>query len=151
MHDENTPDVLVTGYVPHRAHPGDAGYDLVAQENLVVGPGERALVSTGVQIALPDGYAALVVPRSGLALKHGVGVVNGPGVIDAGYRGEIKVIVINHDPSQSFSIRVGDRIAQLVFQRVIQPRFHMVDTLPGSDRSEGGFGSTGVAAGKDTV
>ena len=149
VRDENNPDVLVIGYVPGRAHPGDAGYDLVAQESHVIGPGERVLVSTGIHLALPDGYAALVVPRSGLALKHGIGVVNGPGLIDAGYRGEVKVIVINHDPSESFSISVGDRIAQLVFHRVIEPRFHIVEKLPGSDRSEGGFGSTGQGAGKD--
>lgn len=143
-----TPDVLVTGYVPPRSHPGDAGYDLVAAEGAVLRPGERALIATGLRLALPDGYAAFVLPRSGLALKHGLGVVNGPGLIDAGYRGEVKVILINHDQSETFHVSQGDRIAQLVIQRVSHPRFHLVDTVPGSDRSAGGFGSTGVADSK---
>ena len=145
MEPENQPDVLVTGYIPTYAHPGDAGCDLVSQEAVTLGPGERALVSTGLHIALPAGFAAFVLPRSGMALKHGIGVVNGPGLIDAGYRGEIKVILINFDRDESFSISVGDRIAQLVIQPVSQPRFHLVETLPGSDRSAGGFGSTGKA------
>lgn len=150
MEYENDPDVLVSGYVPAYAHPGDAGCDLVSQENLTLNPGQRALVSTGLHIALPAGFAAFVLPRSGMALNHGIGVVNGPGLIDAGYRGEIKVILINFDPQESFSISVGDRIAQLVIQPVSQARFHLVDKLPGSDRSAGGFGSTGYAAKRET-
>jgi dUTP pyrophosphatase len=137
-------DVLVTGAVPLYAHPGDAGADLVAQSSHVLAPGERVLVDTGVSLALPDGYVAYVMPRSGLALKHGIALVNSPGVIDAGYRGEIKIIVINHDPQEKFRISKGDRIAQLVIHQVSHAIFHPVGSLPGSDRSTGGFGSTGV-------
>jgi dUTP pyrophosphatase len=131
--------------LPNYAHPGDAGADLVSTESLVLAPGERAAVSTGISIALPAGYVALVHPRSGLALKHGISMVNAPGTIDAGYRGEIKVILINHDPAASFSINRGDRIAQLVIQKFETAKFHEVTSLPGSDRGEGGFGSTGVS------
>lgn len=139
-------DVLVTGSIPSYARAGDAGADLSATTGHTLKPGERALVSTGVSLALPEGFVALVMPRSGLALKHGISLVNSPGVIDAGYRGEIRVIMINHDPHETFTVSPGDRIAQLVLQEVAKARFHSVDTLPGSGRSDGGFGSTGVHA-----
>ena len=128
---------------PSYAHPGDAGADLVAAENVELAPGERAVVPTGIAIALPDGYAGFVHPRSGLAAKHGLTLVNAPGTIDAGYRGEIKVIVANLDPRQTIRLNRGDRIAQLVIQRVETAAFHEVDDLPESVRAEGGFGSTG--------
>lgn len=140
-------EVLITAStVPEYAHPGDAGADLHAAEAMVLEPGERALVGTGVSIALPDGYAAFVVPRSGLAAKHGITIVNSPGTVDAGYRGEIKVTLLNTDPRTAFPIAVGDRIAQLIIMPVIRAEFVQVDRLPGSQRGEGGFGSTGVAA-----
>ncbi len=129
--------------VPAYAHPGDAGADLVATSDVTLKPGERALVGTGIAIALQDGYAAFVHPRSGLAAKHGVSIVNAPGTVDAGYRGEIKVCLINLDPATEVTIKRGDRIAQLVIQRVEKARFVEVRTLPGSDRGEGGHGSTG--------
>jgi dUTP pyrophosphatase len=129
--------------LPTYAHPGDAGADLLTSVDAELGPGERAVLPTGVAIALPDGYAAFVHPRSGLAARCGVSLVNAPGTIDAGYRGEIRVIVVNHDPRESVSFRRGDRIAQLVVQKVERARFHEVGVLPGSDRGEGGFGSTG--------
>jgi|SRR5579875_3518677 dUTP pyrophosphatase len=129
--------------LPSFAHPGDAGADLYAAEDVDLAPGERALVPTGVAIALPAGYAAFVHPRSGLAARHGVTIVNAPGTVDAGYRGEIKVTLLNTDGSRPVSFRRGDRIAQLVIQRVEQARFHEVDALPGSARGDGGFGSTG--------
>ena len=128
---------------PSYAHPGDAGADLVAAENVELAPGERAVVPTGIAIALPDGYAGFVHPRSGLAAQHGLTLVNAPGTIDAGYRGEIKVIVANLDPRQTIRLNRGDRIAQLVIQRVETAAFHEVDDLPESVRAEGGFGSTG--------
>jgi dUTP pyrophosphatase len=128
---------------PSYAHPGDAGCDLYAAEDVHLGPGERALVATGLAIALPAGYAAFVHPRSGLAARHGVTIVNAPGTVDAGYRGEIKVTLLNTDRSAPVSFRRGDRIAQLVIQRVAPVRFREVDRLPGSARGEGGFGSTG--------
>ncbi len=131
--------------VPAYAHPGDAGADLTTREAVTLAPGERATVRTGVRIALPAGYVALVHPRSGLAAKHGVTIVNAPGTVDAGYRGEIGVTLINTDAHASVSFEVGDRIAQLVIQRVEQARFIQVDALPGSHRGEGGFGSTGTA------
>lgn len=137
------PDVLVTGVVPRYQKPGDAGCDLVSTESVVLEPGERRVVQTGTSLALPEGYVAYVMPRSGLAAKHGVGLVNSPGVIDAGFRGEIGVVLINTDRVASFSIDVGDRIAQLVISPVSHARFHLVDKLPGSQRAEGGFGSTG--------
>ena len=136
------PDIAVPAY----AHPGDAGLDLSTTVDATVAPGERTLLPTGVAIALPAGYAAFVHPRSGLAVKYGVSLLNAPGTIDAGYRGEIKVSVVNLDPRAPVSFVRGDRIAQLVVQRVEQVRWHEVARLPGSDRSEGGFGSTGVAA-----
>ena len=129
--------------VPSYAHPGDAGADLCTAVDLVLAPGERALVPTGVALALPDGYAAFVHPRSGLAHTFGVSIVNGPGTVDAGYRGEIKVSLINHDPHSPVTFRRGDRIAQLVIQQVERARFHEVDRLPGSARGAGGHGSTG--------
>ena len=129
--------------LPAYAHPGDAGADLVAAVDVELAPGERAVVPTGVAIALPQGYAAFVHPRSGLAAKHGLSLVNAPGTIDAGYRGEIKVIVVNLDPQRPVTLHRGDRLAQLVVQRVEQAQFVVVDELPESARSEGGFGSTG--------
>ncbi|GLI28751.1 deoxyuridine 5'-triphosphate nucleotidohydrolase [Agromyces rhizosphaerae] len=140
-------EVLITAdRVPAYAHPGDAGADLHASESLVLAPGERATVGTGVAVALPDGYVGFVVPRSGLAFKHGITIVNAPGTIDAGYRGEIKVSMLNTDASEAYEIREGDRIAQLVVMPVSRARFVPVDRLPGSHRGEGGFGSTGFAA-----
>jgi dUTP pyrophosphatase len=129
--------------LPVRAHPGDAGADLVAAVDVELAPGQRAVVPTGVAIALPDGYAAFVHPRSGLAARHGVTIVNAPGTVDAGYRGEIRVTMLNTDTTESVSFQRGDRIAQLVIQRVARPVFHEVETLPGSSRGDGGFGSTG--------
>jgi dUTP pyrophosphatase len=137
--------------LPAYGHPGDAGLDLYSSVDVVLLPGARALVPTGVAIALPEGYAAFVHPRSGLALRHGLGVVNGPGTVDAGYRGEISVILINHDPVTQVSIARGDRIAQLVVQDVAQARLVEVAELPGSHRGEGGFGSTGGHAGNVTA
>jgi dUTP pyrophosphatase len=142
------PDVLIKRLdpdvpVPAYSHPGDAGADLAAAEEVTLGPGERALVRTGVAIALPDGYAAFVHPRSGLAAKHGVTIVNAPGTVDAGYRGEIKVTLLNTDRERPVSFQRGDRIAQLVIQRVERAIFHEADELPGSARGDGGFGSTG--------
>ncbi len=128
---------------PVYAHPGDAGADLVARVAVELAPGERALVPTGVAIALPDGYVALVHPRSGLATKHGITIVNAPGTVDAGYRGEISVTLLNTDPREHFSVHRGDRIAQLVIQRVSRARFVRAESLPGSHRGAGGFGSSG--------
>jgi dUTP pyrophosphatase len=129
--------------LPKYAKGGDAGADIYSRIDITLAPGERALVPTGIAIALPDGYVALVHPRSGLAIKHGVTMVNAPGTVDAAYRGELQCIVINHDPRESFSIKRGDRIAQLVFQKVERAEFIEVEHLPGSGRGEGGFGSTG--------
>lgn len=130
--------------LPHYAHPGDAGCDLVTTEDAVVLPGERVVLGTGLALALPDGYAAFVHPRSGLAARHGVSLVNAPGTIDAGYRGEIKVIVINHDPREELQLRRLDRVAQLVIQRVEQVVWREVDgDLPDSVRGTAGHGSTG--------
>jgi dUTP pyrophosphatase len=129
--------------LPSYEHPGDAGLDLRAAESASLAPGERALVATGIAIALPAGYAAFVHPRSGLALRAGLGIVNAPGVIDAGYRGEIKVIVINHDLTETIKIAHGDRIAQLVIAPVASVELIEVAELPGSHRGAGGFGSTG--------
>lgn len=136
--------------LPSYGHPGDAGLDLFSRADYVLAPGERALVATGVAIALPAGYAAFVHPRSGLALRHGVGIVNGPGTVDAGYRGEIGVVLVNHDPHAEFRIARGDRIAQLVVQRVTRATLVEVASLPGSHRGIGGFGSTGGYAGTVT-
>jgi dUTP pyrophosphatase len=131
--------------LPTYAKGGDAGADLVTTKDFTLAPGERALIPTGISIALPDGYVALVHPRSGLAIKHGVSLVNTPGTIDAGYRGEIACIMINHDHNDSISFSKGDRIAQLIIQKVERANFIEVQDLPGSGRGSGGFGSTGVA------
>ena len=128
---------------PAYAHPGDAGADLVTTVDVELAPGARALVPTGVAIALPAGFVALVHPRSGLAARHGLSIVNTPGTVDAGYRGEIKVLLVNLDPTEPIVLRRGDRIAQLVIQRVETARFVEVDVLPGSVRGAGGYGSTG--------
>ncbi|QRY41130.1 dUTP diphosphatase [Microbacterium hominis] len=138
---------IIASQVPVYAHPGDAGADLVATEAVRLEPGERALVGTGVRIALPDGYVAFVVPRSGLAAKHGITIVNAPGTIDAGYRGEIKVALLNTDPRDAYEIAPGDRIAQIIVMPVPRVRFLPVETLPESTRGEGGFGSTGYQTG----
>lgn len=130
--------------LPAYAHPGDAGLDLHARIDVVIEPGERVLVPTGIAIALPAGYAAFVHPRSGLALRAGLGMVNAPGTIDAGYRGEIGVICINLDPDKAVSISRGDRIAQLVVQPIVTATVVEVSELPGSHRGDGGFGSTGL-------
>jgi dUTP pyrophosphatase len=129
--------------MPSYAKPGDAGADLTSRIDVTLQPGERTLVPTGISIALPNGYVALVHPRSGLAIKHGVTMVNSPGTVDAGFRGELQIILINHDPKDAISFKKGDRIAQLVIQRVEHAAFVEVKTLPGSDRGAGGFGSTG--------
>ena len=128
---------------PAYAHPGDAGADLVSRVDVVLAPHQRATVPTGVAIALPDGYAAFVHPRSGLASRHGLTVVNAPGTVDAGYRGEIQVTLLNTDPAEPITLHRGDRIAQLVVQRVERARFVRAERLPGSHRGEGGFGSSG--------
>ncbi len=148
---EHPVDVLVTRLdpgvpLPSYAHPGDAGADLVTTDDVTLAPGERALVGTGIAVALPAGYAAFVHPRSGLAHRLGVSIVNTPGTVDAGYRGEIKVLLVNHDLREPAVFRRGDRIAQLVVQRVERARFHQVETLPGSARGDGGYGSTGISA-----
>jgi dUTP pyrophosphatase len=132
--------------LPVYALPGDAGADIVAAEDLTLQPGQRAVLPTGLAIALPDGYAAFVHPRSGLAARAGLGLVNAPGTIDSGYRGEIKVIVINHDSATPLQLARGERVAQLVFQRVERADFVEVDELPESTRGAGGHGSTGGAA-----
>ena len=133
--------------LPAYAHPGDAGADLVAAEDVELAPGERASVRTGLAIALPDGYVGLVHPRSGLAARLGVTVLNAPGTVDAGYRGELLVILVNHDRVITAKICRGDRIAQLVVQRVERAHFHLVDELPETRRGAGGHGSTGGHAG----
>lgn len=127
------------------AHAGDAGVDLRTRERIELAPFQRALVPTGIAIALPAGYVALVHPRSGLAVRQGVTVLNAPGTVDAGYRGEIKVPLINLDPDHTARFEPGERIAQMVIQRYVQARFVEAERLPGSDRAERGFGSTGVS------
>ncbi|MGF2947969.1 dUTP diphosphatase [Microbacterium alcoholitolerans] len=139
---------IIAASVPTYAHPGDAGADLVATQAVRLEPGERSLIGTGVSIALPEGYAAFVVPRSGLAAKHGITVVNTPGTVDAGYRGEIKVTLLNTDSKQAYDVAVGDRIAQLIVMPVVRARFEPVEELPDSVRGDGGFGSTGYTQGK---
>ena len=134
--------------MPTYAHPGDAGADLCTTVDLELKPGERALVPTGLAIALPAGYAAFVHPRSGLGHRLGVSIVNTPGTIDAGYRGEVKVILVNHDLRDPAVFKRGDRVAQLVIQRVERAAFHEVAILPGSARGAGGYGSTGGFAAK---
>jgi dUTP pyrophosphatase len=145
-----TVDVLiVASEQPVYAHPGDAGADLVAAEAVRLEPGARALVGTGVRIALPDGYVGFVVPRSGLAAKHGITIVNAPGTVDAGYRGELKVALLNTDAAEHYDVAVGDRIAQLIVMPVPRARFIPVTELPDSVRGAGGFGSTGYQNGTD--
>jgi dUTP pyrophosphatase len=144
----NNVKVLITRLDPSIPLPiyvkgGDAGADIVTRVDVTLQPGERALVPTGISIALPDGYVALVHPRSGLAIKHGVTMVNAPGTVDAGYRGELQCIMINHDPEDAVTFHKGDRIAQLVIQKVERAEFVEVEELPGSGRGAGGFGSTG--------
>ena len=129
--------------LPSYAHPGDAGADLVTTVDVTLAPGERVVVPTGVAIALPEGFVALVHPRSGLAAKHGLSILNTPGTVDAGYRGEIKVLLVNHDLREPIELRRGDRVAQLVVQRVEQAAFVEVESLPDSVRGDGGYGSTG--------
>ena len=133
--------------LPSYARQDDAGADLVCAEDVDLAPGQRAVVGTGIAIALPAGYAAFVHPRSGLAARHGVTLVNAPGTLDAGYRGEIKVVLLNTDPATPVSFRRGDRIAQLVVQRVERAAFREVAALPDSARGDNGFGSTGGHAG----
>lgn len=142
---------IIAGLVPAYAHPGDAGADLHAAEAVTLAPGARHTVPTGVSIALPDGYAAFVVPRSGLAAKHGITIVNSPGTVDAGYRGEIRVTVLNTDSSMPYDIAVGDRIAQLIVMPVTRANFVPVDELPESRRGTAGFGSTGYNTGLSTA
>lgn len=150
--DGSTVDVLVRLLddvpAPSYAHPGDAGADLVTTVDVEIPPQGRVVVPTGVSIALPDGYAAFVHPRSGLAAKHGVTIVNAPGTVDAGYRGEIKVILLNTDATEPVKLLRGDRVAQLVIQKVERARFLLAEALPGSHRGEGGLGSSGGFAGR---
>lgn len=129
--------------LPAYAHPGDAGLDLCAAHDVTLPPGGRALVGTGIAVAIPSGYAGFVLPRSGLALREGVGILNAPGLIDAGYRGELKVLLVNHDPGATVTLHRGERVAQLVIQRVPAVELVPVDRLPASERGPGGFGSTG--------
>jgi dUTP pyrophosphatase len=133
------------GQLPEVQHPGDAGLDLRAAMGVTVKPGERAMVPTGVAVAIPDGHAGLVLPRSGLASKRGLTLANAPGLIDAGYRGEVICVVINLDPHEPVEISPGDRVAQLVVVEVPEVRPRFVDELPRSARGEGGFGSTGTS------
>jgi dUTP pyrophosphatase len=132
--------------LPRYGKPGDAGADIASRVDMVLKAGERALVPTGLSIALPPGYVALVHPRSGLAIKNGISMVNSPGTVDASYRGELQVILINHDLHEDFIIKKGDRIAQLVIQKFEVAEFIEVDSLPGTDRGSGGFGSTGKSS-----
>ena len=132
--------------LPAYAKPGDAGADLVTRIDVTIKPGERVLVPTGISLALPKGYVALVHPRSGLAIKYGISLVNTPGTVDAAYRGEVACILINHDLTNEVSFKKGDRIAQLVIQKVEEADFIEVEELPGSDRGAGGFGSTGKSS-----
>jgi dUTP pyrophosphatase len=135
--------------LPSYAHPGDAGADLVTTVDVRLEPGERTLVPTGISMAIPEGYVGLVHPRSGLAARFGLSIVNAPGTIDAGYRGEVKVLLVNLDRDRPVLLHRGDRVAQLVVQRVEHARFVEVDALPGSARGEGGYGSTGGFAAAD--
>ena len=129
--------------LPTQAYPGDAGLDLVSCERYELGPGERAMVGTGIAVAIPEGHAGLVTPRSGLAAKHGITIVNAPGLVDSGYRGELRVILHNTDPREPFVVEPGMRIAQLVLVAVAAATLVEVDELPASERGEGGFGSSG--------
>ncbi len=129
--------------LPERAYPGDAGLDLVSCERHDIGPGERAVVGTGLAVAIPDGHAGLVVPRSGLAARHGIGIANAPGLIDSGYRGEVRVVLVNTDRSESFRVEPGMRVAQLVLVPVALAEPVDVDVLPETERGVAGFGSSG--------
>ena len=131
---------------PKYAHDGDAGADLVCVKDVMLKPGERLLVPTGVAIALPEGYVGLVHPRSGLAAKHGIGIVNAPGTIDSGYRGELKICLINLDQSETVALPAGSRIAQLVIQQVTTANFVQVNDLDNTERSDNGFGSSGISS-----
>lgn len=142
---------IVAETLPAYAHPGDAGADLCAAEAVTLEPGERHTVRTGVSIAVPDGFAAFVVPRSGLAAKHGITIVNSPGTVDAGYRGEIRVTVLNTDTALPYDIAVGDRIAQVVIIPVARARFVPVDDLADSHRGSDGFGSTGYSTSFESI
>lgn len=133
--------------IPGYAHPGDAGADLHAREDVTLAPGERRLVPTGLAVAIPEGHVGFVHPRSGLAARHGLGMVNAPGVIDSGYRGEIQVNLINHDPHTPIALKRGDRIAQLVIQTVVTADFQPVEDLDDTARGTGGHGSSGGIAG----
>ena len=130
--------------LPRRAHPGDAGLDLVSCERVTIEPGARAVIGTGIAVAIPDGHAGLVVPRSGLAARHGIGIVNAPGLVDAGYRGELRVVLVNTDRVASFTVEPGMRIAQLVLVPVALSEPVVVDELPETQRGVAGFGSTGA-------
>ncbi len=132
--------------IPRYAYDGDAGMDLRSDEDVVLEPFERKAVSCGIAVAIPRGYAGFVLPRSGLAVKHGISIVNAPGLIDSNYRGEIKAILVNLDPNESFSISRGDRIAQIVFAPVPETKLVEVDELSETDRGDGGFGSSGVSS-----
>jgi dUTP pyrophosphatase len=132
--------------LPKYGKTGDAGADIATRIDFTLQPGERALIPTGLSIALPNGYAAFVHPRSGLAIKHGVSMVNTPGTVDAAYRGELQIILINHDPKNAITFAKGDRIAQLVIQKVESANFVEVESLPGTERGVGGFGSTGMGS-----
>ena len=140
-----TKKITTNASIPQSAYNGDAGYDLCSTEEVTLKPFERALIPTGLAIQIPDGYAGFVLPRSGLALKQGLSLVNAPGLIDSNYRGELKAIAINLDPNNSIEIHEGDRVAQLVIMKVENVHFNEVDALADSDRGEGGFGSSGVA------
>jgi dUTP pyrophosphatase len=129
--------------LPRYALPGDAGADLLARSSVLLPPGARALIATGIKLAIPDGYAGLILPRSGLALRHGVTLVNSPGLIDAGYRDELKVALVNLDRHEAYTVERGDRIAQLVLQPVATVEWEPVEQLPASSRASGGFGHTG--------
>jgi dUTP pyrophosphatase len=131
--------------LPDYARPGDAGMDVYSTIDCTLAPGARATIPIGIEIALPEGYVCFAHPRSGLAAKNGISIVNSPGTIDSGYRGEIKIILINTDSKESFEVKRGDRIAQLVFQKFESARFFEVEQLPESQRGAGGFGSTGVS------
>ncbi|MGN0072304.1 MAG: dUTP diphosphatase [Coriobacteriales bacterium] len=146
MHQISVPIKLLDSELqpPAYAKKGDAGLDLRATEDVVILPGERALIGTGIALAIPEGYAGFVQPRSGLAVKHGMTIVNTPGLIDSGYRGEIRIIALNTDTTQAINIKRGDRIAQLVIQEVPAVQLVLVDELESSERSDTGFGSSGI-------
>lgn len=134
------PDITVPKY----QHLGDAGLDLPSRIDFVLGPGERALIPTGISVAIPNGHAGFVLPRSGLAVRHGITMVNAPGLIDSGYRGEVAIVLLNTDKAQPFVIRRGDRIGQLVLQRIEEVEIELVQELDTTSRGKGGFGSTSV-------